>query len=322
MEIPESESSFATGSRGAVSQRRFNPMSSSNRDPRAQARRLLLVGAGFFVAGCAIVLLWVFPHWVGEIKGRREALQARAEARCQSDSDMGCQVVIATSAARAADDIVDLGIWQFWTGLAGVVFVALTLKATRDAVRDGADATKAMVRQNDLTEVAQRAWITIEVTFSPLCVAGDQVKITYSVAYKNVGNTIASKAHFYAALLPEPDDGEQNICGWRDIWLAEDHTRADFSLIPGERFVTEGRLERHLNDLTWSANPDPRCTLIFHSAATFLVHGSDERKVMFRAFRLGLQGRDDEGSRWIYRGHIEEGTFGLVASPAGQPIST
>lgn len=107
------------------------------------SRRLVNLALFVIFAGCLYLLLWSFPQWAGDVRGQREAAENVTQQACRDDKGQACQTMIAISAARASEHMVDLGIWQFWTSLAGIVFVALTLRETRVSVAASARAARA-----------------------------------------------------------------------------------------------------------------------------------------------------------------------------------
>lgn len=78
----------------------------------------------------------------------------------------------------------------------GVYFVKRTLDATLVAVEDTSAATKAMVRQNDLSEQAQRAWITTDIRPVMWSPERDEIEFTFDAVFRNIGK---STAEFHAA---------------------------------------------------------------------------------------------------------------------------
>jgi hypothetical protein len=141
-------------------------MSHSNRGKYPQARYLEIV---LWIVGAAILLALLMPFAadrIGVIHGRREALDTVAEKACAESSQDRCQVAVAMRAAYAADDVVDLAIWQFFAGIVGIGFVGLTLKATRDAVKEANAATetagKALLITERSAELQLRPYVYIE----------------------------------------------------------------------------------------------------------------------------------------------------------------
>ena len=81
-----------------------------------------------------------------------------AQEQARAEQDLSAQQLAANSAFASA--LVSL-LTLIVTGI-GVWFVKRTLDATLKAVEDTGEATQAMLRQNQLSEVSQRAWIYID----------------------------------------------------------------------------------------------------------------------------------------------------------------
>ncbi|MBX3489795.1 hypothetical protein [Parvibaculum sp.] len=113
---------------------------------------------------------------------------------------------------RQKDDLdaqEKMALWAMWmfvaaatsvllTG-AGILLLWKTLKATRDALTETVKATRAMIRQNELTEYAQRPWIVVD----DISVGNDG---DISVCFRNVGSSPARQFVKVAATatLPRP----------------------------------------------------------------------------------------------------------------------
>ncbi len=94
----------------------------------------------------------------------------------------------------------DMAKWAFWmtlftgasvcVGLLGVWFVKGTLEATLQALDDTRSATKAMEAQNRLTELGNRAWLSISIVqFGPMKYDEDgRYRLTYGLKVTNHGN--------------------------------------------------------------------------------------------------------------------------------------
>lgn len=87
------------------------------------------------------------------------------------------------------------------TGISGwaVWLLKKTLDATREAVEETGEATKAMIRQNELTEYAQRPWIVVD---GLKIVDGGDI----DVCFRNIGHSPARQfiKTADACLLPKP----------------------------------------------------------------------------------------------------------------------
>lgn len=166
-------------------------MYNGNRSDKAQSRRL-----GWVVAvGTALAISLLFASTINGISIRREALQQIAESQCPHGDNKPCQSVHADiQAARAADDMVDLAIWQFIAGVVGIVFVGLTLRATHLALREANEATEAARKAVEVTEEGNRrqlqAYVHIErAEIKWGDIAGSEPRITLFA--KNTGQTPA-----------------------------------------------------------------------------------------------------------------------------------
>lgn len=94
--------------------------------------------------------------------------------------------------------------WAFWMAFfagittvitsAGTLLIWRQVKLTREAVEDTGKATKAMVRQNELTEEAQRPWLKASVCLeqeTTLYNNKGQLQIPVKVRVENVGSSVA-----------------------------------------------------------------------------------------------------------------------------------
>lgn len=90
-----------------------------------------------------VALLSGVASLVIDINERRDQLQVLLEADCEDQES--CDPDSALSGFRsavAAEDIVDLAVWQLVLSALGILFVALTLRATLEAVRDTKEAVQ------------------------------------------------------------------------------------------------------------------------------------------------------------------------------------
>ena len=117
-----------------------------------------------------------------------ECVNEKAKTAYQAahdEQDLSAQQRAASSAlASAALSFLALAL----SGV-GVWYVKRTLDATLDAVEDTGEATRAMMRQNEITEAAQRAWVVIEkLTVDRFYISPDKsvtAKIDFKI--KNIG---------------------------------------------------------------------------------------------------------------------------------------
>ncbi|MHA7820078.1 MAG: hypothetical protein ACX930_10575 [Erythrobacter sp.] len=94
----------------------------------------------------------------------------------------------------------------------GTIFLAIQVQLTREAVKDTSDATKAMNRQNELTEQAQRPWLSIELeTRTPYFVNDQVFQTTLGLKIKNVGTSPATNVKVISKCFVNRDaDNEIN----------------------------------------------------------------------------------------------------------------
>ena len=150
-----------------------------------------------------------------------------------------------------------MAFWAFWqlvlTG-AGIYFLRETLKATREAVIDTGEATKAMIAANAIAEEASRGWVAISVVkIGPIWRDTDG-KIHGRISYKmkNVGSspvTGGANAVSFFNLFGEKARKEKSLSddlarlersGFRSISFApgEEHTFGSDVVIPAAELVT------------------------------------------------------------------------------------
>lgn len=130
----------------------FRSMSENIRSNKLVTR---LISAIFFAAG--VFALWLVVTQVVTFQSRRSALlSTRASLPCEA-SDCNREALQADlRAAAAAEDVVDLAVWQFIAGLIGIYFVARTLEATRAAVKEANEATIAARAALKISEETSR----------------------------------------------------------------------------------------------------------------------------------------------------------------------
>lgn len=165
------------------------------------------------------------------IRANYEQEREKALSACPQSSDVaGIRCVteaieMAHGQSIARQDLFaqqDMAKWSFWMMLLtggsvavsalGVWLVARNLEETRKAVQETSAATGAMIRQNELTEQAQRPYLIVETNVSPT--EPDEQGRTFPVSfrYRNFGGTAAQilwQAHSISVLhdknaLPEP----------------------------------------------------------------------------------------------------------------------
>lgn len=111
----------------------------------------------------------------------------RAYQTAHDEQDLTAQQRAASSALASAV----LSLFSLLLSAVGVWYVKRTLYATLEAVKDTSEATRAMVRQNDLAENAQRPWIAIEVEVTQLVRTSEGFIAKGSANFRNIGQTVA-----------------------------------------------------------------------------------------------------------------------------------
>jgi hypothetical protein len=182
------------------------------------------------IAGLALLLAVIgfatYSYWVGHLSGYKEAETQHYQteyaertdervSRCFNGADPPRECVEEAvrdnyEQQRAESDLNaqrNMADWAFWllvvssAGLGGTsigtAFLAWQVMLTREAVEDTSQATRAMNRQNELAEAAQRPWLTVEVeSIGPLWDFEDNWpedgwNLDFEVSVRNVGNSLA-----------------------------------------------------------------------------------------------------------------------------------
>ncbi|WP_390474592.1 hypothetical protein [Altererythrobacter sp. MTPC7] len=121
-----------------------------------------------------------------------EAVEGKQQAERQEYNPYDARDIVAQEAmADASIAMAVAALLTFVVTGIGTFFLAWQVKLTREAVKDTGDATKAMVRQNELTETAQRPYLIVEVGKSPTeeNERGHVTAVEYR--YRNIGSTPA-----------------------------------------------------------------------------------------------------------------------------------
>ena len=117
-----------------------------------------------------------------------KCVNEKAETAYQTahdEQDLSAQQRAASSALAS----VVLTFFSLILSGVGVWYVKRTLDATLEAVEDTSDATQAMMRQNEIAEKAQRAWITIDIEPIAMSPNENEREFTFDVVFTNIGQT-------------------------------------------------------------------------------------------------------------------------------------
>ena len=198
----------------------------SNSDWRKYAKIVGLASAAFL----ALALIYGAGYFTGDLSGYYAGDADRAANQYPGDTQrmiddcfklpsrpatVKCVSEASASARenqRAEKDLVaqqDMADWAWWVMVIGVLqffatiatlgFVKLTLDATLEAVKDTGDATKAMLRQNELTEATQRPWLSVTIeAVGPHRIEENALHIGFQILIKNSG---PMPAHYVSATI-------------------------------------------------------------------------------------------------------------------------
>lgn len=281
-------------------------------DRGKRSQDLIAAGLGAVALFGAVVLAFAIGGTLGVNSGRDQVSAREHYENTKQDNLRACvgregpaAVECVSEAIEAAQEQSDsrqdlyaqrdMSRWAFWllilTGITvaitavGVWFVKRTLEATLEAVEDTGKATKAMTRQNELMEAAQRPYVVVECGKSPTTAdeRGHIMPVEYR--YANFGGTPAQiiwQAHRVVVLeepnrLPEP-----LVPGGRgrkvpDGELIAPQTRTEFNAAGPILFVTpEGKI----------AGPGPlrgiyKKPTFFHG---FMIYADMEGRCYIRGF--------------------------------------
>ncbi|QIG79589.1 hypothetical protein [Stakelama tenebrarum] len=227
-------------------------------------------------------------------------------------------------AAKAGEDSAFWAKWGFWASTAGLIGLFWTLYYTRKAVEDTGDATKAMVRQNELSEQAQRAWIDIEVRVERIVIEGNLFSIYYRVIFTNIGETMATNVITHSSGASPGEDWSDYVARKRANWLSSNKNEVD-ALMPGEEFPHWGESNLSIEHMPWQPDPE-RVHFIVTALARYKIATDPpeaEPRVTARTFTVGMRHERPLMQLQLYRDRLAntEGD-GLVVTPYGESLTT
>jgi len=114
-------------------------------------------------------------------------------------------------AASAALISAVVGFLAFAISIVGVWYVKRTLDATLRAVEDTGEATKAMVRANEIAERVQRPWVSIQLIPKLIVSNESSYRVEIGVACKNLGMLTAENYRLRIALEWSPTGSHDEI---------------------------------------------------------------------------------------------------------------
>jgi hypothetical protein len=190
----------------------------------------------------------------------------------------------------AQQEMADASIMMGWAAIGtlvitaiGTLFLAWQVKLTREAVKDTGEATDAMQRQNEISEAAQRPWITFEVEVSELSILQDRLILNYRVTAKNIGKTAAIELKYERRNL-KVEDPKKDAEDW---FKSQDFSEeGGLTLMPSD---TYGKSAKTITKLV--SDDGPRVDsqhYICISARYRATKGGQELKTEF-AFIVGVE---------------------------------
>jgi hypothetical protein len=184
------------------------------------------------------------------------------------------------------------GLLSVGISLLGLYWIKGTLDATREAVDQTTVATKAMVRQNELAEAAQRPWVAIRCEVESLERAGPLITARYSIIYENIGRMLARNFWTTVNCRPMNEDTEARITAW----FSNARERREIShrvLLPNEaapsQGISDGRID--MIDSSHSGIPE-RFFVIVTAVAHYKTHDDGPWHATERTFTIGIKSKD------------------------------
>lgn len=193
-------------------------MSDSNRSERPEdlGRSLALL---ISIALCCLITGILTYAWIDNSSGDGERAdyyqddaQRNQEAICigREGALLAECLVEQRAAARQAQQAEqdlnaqrNMALWAMWLLIVSIVttvvtvwalwYVRGTLVLTREAVEDTGDATKAMIRQNEISEAAQRPWLKVEAVVSRAELQGGTLILQAKIKVTNIGKIAAER---------------------------------------------------------------------------------------------------------------------------------
>jgi hypothetical protein len=229
---------------------------------------------------------------------------------------------------KAADSASDAAYWAWWQtllSLAGIVGLLFSLYYTRKAVTvaeeatkdadnalliatrnaDAAfDATKAMQRQNQITEAAQRPWIAITaelLKFEILERGPRDLWFECKITFTNIGQMAAMNFEpsvKYAAMGPDFLDEMKGIMDGFSSAVEE----IDSVLVPRDINVWPMRVGQQIESLPWhtSHGREKTCRLIVIAMARYRLPSEVQWRYAMQCFSIAEKVDEIDDSRFRY----------------------
>lgn len=225
-----------------------------------------------------------------------KSIEGQQQTEGQEADPYGARDIIAQEAM--ADASVAMAVAAFLTllvTLVGTILIWRQVILTRKAVKDTSKATNAMVRQNELTEAAQRPWLSIEANVAEIEITNESVKLRFEARVSNIGKTVAERCSVRASFIEnDTNPDEQRMIEWtRDAATKAakgdlPEGQAPYPILPQQSFKYDTKKES-IGKLHWaevSAYSDKRLLYTFFVATRYHVPGDDITRETDRAFCL------------------------------------
>lgn len=224
-----------------------------------------------------------------------------------------------------------MSLWAFWllivsvvgtvTTVVGTTFLLWQIILTRKAVKDTGDATKAMVRQNELAEAAQRPWIAIDAEFIEFRKLSEHaVSFDFNVNFTNVGKMIAKNFYGRVLMLPMNEPLLVNVRKQFDSFERElDTQQRSSAIIPGQTFPHPSQSNYAIEHLPWCEVEGYRkdCFFMLLAMAQYRIPGEDRWRYSMQSFALGERIDNIDNFKIIYDSVRDLTTEKLSLRPLG-----
>jgi len=181
------------------------------------------------------------------------------------------------------------GVTALVTGV-GTYFIAAQVKLTQKAIRGTEDATRAMVRQNELTEASQRAWLVVEPKAIEAAYQRKGLNFKWECLFKNVGQTVASEATFCVVARCKAPADFTHV----DDYLAQARQRlnnAVTNVIPNECIMGGNGVIYEMVDAFHHLEQKESVSLIMAAVARYKIHADSDWHYTERVFAITIRQR-------------------------------
>lgn len=187
-------------------------------------------------------------------------------------------------------------VWTFWMLVASSVGVVATtigtgfllwqIQLTRKAVVDTGKATEAMVRQNELTERAQRAWVAIDATPTKIEIKEHSIEFHYEITLNNIGATVAEHVSLdHQVIDASQGRAKDSIATLIEKWSDPKRRRLGDSMMPKEAITQSFWNLQTLYNFEQSDNSKAIYPTLF-VYVQYRLEGEDVDKIAWRTFRF------------------------------------